>query len=332
MKKVVFILLFFLFSFQPALAGQVLGVHILHPAEMEDAAALIKNEYNQESWSYVTIPLALADLNRQEDWQKAFNQAKANKIKPIVRLVSRYDATNDAWAIPNRAEIISYFTFLNSLTWPTEEKLIIVFNEVNHAKEWGNTLDPGIYAQTLEFTADWAHTENNGYLILPAAMDLAAPNGSETKEAFTFLNQMLESHPQIFSKIDFWNSHSYPNPGFSASPTRTGQNSLSGFLNELTWLERKTSLTPKVFITETGWEENARTRNQLYNYYEYAAEEIWNNERVVAVTPFVLKGDPGPYSKFTLLDKDNQPSKQYHALANAAQILSQNAQIEVATF
>ena len=332
MKKTLLILLLLLGSARQTFAGQVLGVHILHPAEMEDAAALIKNEYNQESWSYVTIPLSLTDLDKKTEWQKAFDQAKTSKIKPIVRLVSRYDAESDSWAIPNRAEIISYFTFLNALDWPTEEKLIIVFNEVNHAKEWGNTLDPQVYTYTLEFTADWAHTEDNGYLILPAAMDLAAPNGNETKEAFTFLTQMLSSNPHIFEKIDFWNSHSYPNPAFSASPTKTGQNSLSGFLNELAWLEKNTGLTPKVFITETGWEENARTKSHLYNYYEYAAEEIWNNERVVAVTPFVLKGDPGPFAKFTLLDKDNQPSRQYYAVAHAATILSQNAQVEVATF
>ncbi len=333
MKKIFFALaLFFITSFSQVRAGQVLGVHILHPLEVEEAASLIKNEYNQDSWSYVTIPLALTDLEKKDEWQKAFNLCATHKIRPIIRLVSQFDSQTNSWAIPNRAQIISYFDFLNSLTWPTQEKLIIVFNEVNHSSEWGGQINPGKYAGTLSFVADWAHTENNHYLILPAAMDLAASNTATTKEAFAYLDQMLESEPDVFSKIDFWNSHSYPNPAFSSAPTKTGQNSLSGFNYELDWLKEKTGRDLKVFITETGWEENSKTRRQLYNYYSYAAKNIWNDSRIVAVTPFVLKGDPGPFSKFTLIDKDGQTSLQYDALANAAKILSQNNQINVATF
>lgn len=315
-----------------ASAGQVLGVHILHPAEIEEAASLIKNDLNQETWSYVTVPLSLDDLDKKDEWQKAFDTCRTQKIKPIVRLTTTFDSQLNAWVIPNRAQIISYFTFLNSLRWPTDQRLIIVFNEVNHAAEWGGQINPGNYAGILSFVADWAHTENKGYLVLPAAMDLAASNTATTQEAFAFLNQMLEGEPGVFSKIDFWNSHSYPNPAFSSAPTKVGQNSLTGFTHELAWLKQKTGRDLKVFITETGWEENNTTRNKLYNYYSYAAKNIWNDARVIAVTPFVLKGDPGPFSKFTLIDKDGQTSRQYDALANAISILSQNNQIEVATF
>ncbi len=332
MKKILLLFICLLFYHQPAQASQVLGVHILHPAEIEEAASLIKNQYNQDSWSYVTIPLSLDDLNKHDEWQKAFTTCKTYKIKPIVRLTTRFDPTTKAWVVPTRAQIISYFTFLNSLVWPTEQKLIIVFNEVNHATEWGNTLNPGEYAGILAFTADWAHTENSGYLVLPAAMDLAADNTTGTKEAFTFLNQMLEGYPEIFNKIDFWNSHSYPNPAFSSAPQKLGQNSLSGFAYELNWLKNKTGLDLKVFITETGWEENSQTKFKLYNYYAYAANKIWNDSRIVAVTPFVLKGDPGPFSKFTLIDQDGETSLQYAAVANAIKILSQKNTINVSTF
>lgn len=333
MKKLLLIAIFLLLCHhQPAQAGQILGVHILHPAEIEEAASLIKNQYNQESWSYITIPLALEDLSQRDEWQKAFTVCKTYKIKPIVRFVTRFDPTINAWSIPTRAEIISYFTFLNSLTWPTDQKLIIVFNEVNHAAEWGGAINPGEYAGILAFTADWAHTENNNYLVLPAAMDLAAGNTANTKEAFAYLNQMLEGYPTVFEKIDFWNSHSYPNPGFSSAPQKLGQNSLSGFAYELDWLKNKTGLDLKVFITETGWEENTQTKTKLYNYYVYAANKIWNDPRIIAVTPFVLKGDPGPFSKFTLIDKDGGTSLQYSAIANAIKILSQKNQINVTTF
>lgn len=336
MKRLLFIIFIAIFSVffsaTPLFAGQVLGVHILHPAEMEEAATLIKNEYNQDDWSYVTMTLSLEDLAKKDEWQKAFDQAKNYKIKPIVRLVTRFDSEKNAWAVPTRAEIVSYFSFLNSLTWPTENKLLIAFNEVNHASEWGGSLNPGQYAGILSFVADWAHTENNHYLILPAAMDLAANNSGNTREAFAYLNQMLEGEPDVFSKIDFWNSHSYPNPAFSSAPQKTGQNSLSGFAYELDWLKEKTGRELKVFITETGWEENSKTKNKLYNYYSYAAEKIWTDERIVAVTPFVLKGDPGPFSKFTLIKGDNQTTIQYTAVQNAIKIMTKSSQIEVATF
>ena len=53
-----------------ALAQEVrppaLGVHILHPGEITDAAALIKTEANRDQWTYVTLPLSLDDLERHE--------------------------------------------------------------------------------------------------------------------------------------------------------------------------------------------------------------------------------------------------------------------------
>jgi hypothetical protein len=298
-----------------AQAKQVLGVHILHPAEITEAAQLIKNEVNADSWSYVTIPLSLADLNKQSEWQDAFNQAKTLKINPIIRLASRFDSEKNSWTIPTRGEILQIFDFLKSLSWPHEKKYLIVFNEPNHQTEWGNTLDPESYAQILSFTADWAHTENLNYQILPAAMDLAAPNGKETTEAFTFLEAMLKANPEIFTKLDYWNSHSYPNPGFSAAANKTGQNSLRGFEHELKWLKEKTNREFQVFITETGWEENAKTRSNLSNYYDYANDKIWSNENIIAITPFVLKGDPGPFANFTLIDKDGNFTRQYSAYA-----------------
>ncbi len=314
------------------LAGQVLGVHVLHPAEINEAVPLLRNENNQDDWAYITIPLSLNDLEKKDEWQQAFNNCYENKLIPIVRFVSRFDAESGAWAVPTRAEILSYFDFLNGLAWPSEEKLIIVFNEVNHAAEWGGEINPGIYADVLRFTADWAHTEGANYKVLAAAMDLAAPNGDKTMEAFNYMGKMLESEPEIFNKIDYWNSHSYPNPAFSSAPTATGQNTLTGYIHELEWLKEKTGLEPRVFITETGWQENSSTKYKLMDYYDYAAKNIWDDERIVAVTPFVLKGDPGPFEKFTLIDKDGEASMQYEALKEAIDYMSESGEIAVASF
>lgn len=319
MKKLLaFLLAFplFLFTALPVSAreGEVLGIHILNLYELEAADTLVSVD-NQESWHYVTIPFSLADLQRRDDWQAFFDLAKEKKIIPIVRLVTQPEG--EVWRQPNRKEITDQITFLKNLTWPTDQKHIVIFNEVNHAKEWGGTIDPVGYTEVLRFSAQWAHAEQANFVVLPAAMDLAAPNGGSTMEAFTYLEKMLATDPEVFSHIDAWNSHSYPNPGFSASPRLTSQNSLRGFEHELDYLKKKTNRDFQVYITETGWVSTRATSPWLESYYTYALQHIWSDPRVVAVTPFLLQGAPGPFTNFTFLDEQGQPTSQYRALQNA---------------
>jgi hypothetical protein len=148
-------------------------------------------------------------------------------------------------------------------------------------------------------------------------MDLAAGNTATTREAFSYLNSVYAAEPTIFNRIDAWNSHSYPNPAFSAAPTTKGQNSLRGYEYELDWWAKhadKKKEQLKVYITETGWEDNARTRMRLVAYYQSAYDTIWaTDERIVAVTPFVLRGSPGPFAKFSFLDENLEPTRHYLA-------------------
>ena len=294
-----------------AVDGSVLGIHILSPSEAQAAEKLFQADHQDQKWHYVTIPLSLDDLNQKDAWNNFFAYAKEQKLIPIVRLASKFD--NGAWVVPTKSDIVNLISFLSSLNWPTDDKYIIVFNEVNHSKEWGGHVDPAEYAGVLQFTSDWAKSENKNYKILPAAMDLAAPNGGSTREAFSYLDAMRQTQPRIFDFIDYWNSHSYPNPAFSAPPGAKGQNSLSGFQDELAYLQQKTGRDYETFITETGWIENASTRPWLTSYYEYAVQHVWNDPHVKAVTPFVLEGDPGPFSGFTFLNRNGQPTAQYEA-------------------
>jgi len=303
-----------------ALETDLLGVHILAPHDLEYALKLLKTEGNQHRWHYVTVPFVYGDLEKYDYWHSFFIDCKKNQVIPIVRLATQMDG--DSWAIPNRRQIVQAFDFFNQLPWPTDERLIVVYNEVNHAKEWGGIIDPIGYTQTLEFVANWAHTEVKNYKILPAAMDLAAPNSRETREAFTYLSQMLSANPWIFDHVDYWNSHSYPNPAFSASPTKTGQNSLRGFEYELRFLKEKTGRDYDVFITETGWVDNRYTRPWLLSYYTYALQHIWSHPHVKGVTPFLLRGAPGPFKSFSFFDESNQPTKMYQAFQESIKGLS----------
>ncbi|MBD3279426.1 MAG: hypothetical protein GF390_01805 [Candidatus Pacebacteria bacterium] len=309
---------------QQALAqqGQVLGIHILQPYELEQADQLLSLT-DDDKWIYVTIPFTVTDLERPDFWRDFFTQTKERKVIPIIRLAGYFE--NGAWQVPNRKQLVDQIEFLSALPWPTEQRYLIVFNEVNHAAEWGGQLDPAGYVEVLKFVSNWAHTENNGFKILPAAMDLAAPNGGQTMEAFTYLQQMHQADPEIFSYLDVWNSHSYPNPGFSGSPQATAKNSLRGFEHELAWLKQKTGQYYPVMITETGWVMSRATTPWLESYYTYALQHIWSHPQVIAVTPFTLQGDPGPFAGFSFLDRNGQPTAQYRAAQAAVKKLHQDS-------
>jgi hypothetical protein len=81
-------LVFFALKFaQPVQAtnGQVLGVHILHPYEISDAKKLVTptaSSTESEEWHYVTIPLTLDDLERQDEWRNFFQEAKKQRLIP----------------------------------------------------------------------------------------------------------------------------------------------------------------------------------------------------------------------------------------------------------
>jgi hypothetical protein len=312
-------LLCYFFSFKNVhAAGEVMGMHILQPEEVSK----VRTIFEDDIWRYVTIPLTIDDTGNWRRWQNFFNEAYQKKLIPIIRLASRYNQEEKYWEIPNHKEIVNLVSFLSSLNWHQDEKLVIIFNEVNHAKEWGGKLDPFTYTQILKFSSNWLRSENRNFKILPAAMDLAAADAFPSMEAFNYLETMYRYDADIFSYIDYWNSHSYPNPGFAASPRNSGQNSLRGFEYELNFLQGKTEQSFEVFITETGWIAHYLTNYYLSDYYLYALENIWNDERIRAVTPFVMKGDPGPFASFSFLDFEERPTVHTFALKRALKKLS----------
>ncbi len=319
-KYLLLSLIVFVLSATPvtAMEDKILGVHLLSTQDINRAEQLLKVE---DDWHFLTIALTLDDLNQEKMWQDFFNQCRQKRFIPIVRLATRVE--NGVWIRPNRKQIVQMFLFLNNLDWPTDKLFLVVFNEVNHAKEWGGVVDVPSYVETLDFVSRWAHTEEREYIVLPAAMDLDAPDRHQTMEAFNYLNQMYRYDSSIFNKVDVWNSHSYPNPAFSSSPKMTGKNSLRGFIHELDFLKRKTGQDYKVIITETGWKANYQTKSWLEDYYLYAFQHIWSHPQVIGVTPFVLQGSPGPFSDFSFYDSNDQPTVHYSAFQKALKQLEQ---------
>src|SRR5215469_12078387 len=141
LKIRVLMLLFFLCAFfiivKPAgasenplaVANNKIGIHILDPSELPAAAKLVNN--NGGDWGYVTIPIQSADEDLVK-WQKFMDACKKYHVIPIIRLATQGDYFNtQVWRKPNENDIVDFANFLNSLEWPTKNRYIIVFNEVN---------------------------------------------------------------------------------------------------------------------------------------------------------------------------------------------------------
>lgn len=287
-----------------------LGVHILEPGELE----YVLPYRGESSKFYVTVPMVITD-RRTDIWQRFFETAFKAGITPLVRWVTLYK--NGSWQVPTRREIVEASSFLTALNWPGE-RTVILFNEPNHALEWGGKVDPEGYAETAAFAASWLKTEKVSYTVLPAGLDAAAPNNGTMIDSLRYMERMYRARPELFDLIDGWTSHSYPNPGFSASASRVGKNSLRGYENELSTLKRLTGKQYLVYITETGWKQSKAVNRLLPGYYQYAVKHIWNDERIKAVTVFLLRGFKGPFEDFSLLDSDHKPTAQMQALMKAA--------------
>jgi hypothetical protein len=282
------------------------GVHLLRPEELP----LVLPYRGTNHDFYVTVPYSVYD-RRGLIWNTFFKLADQNNITPLVRLVTQFE--NNSWQQPTRKDIVEATDFLSSLDWPGKMH-IILFNEPNHAAEWGGQIDPAGYAKTALFAARWLKTESKEYVVLPAGLDAAAPNGVETMDSFAFIKKMVNAEPELLSFIDGWTSHSYANPGFVGSAYSSGKQSIKGFESELNLLSQYGKENLPVYITETGWRQTESITPRLSQYYQYAADNVWNHDQVKAVTVFVLQASNGPFTEFSLLHPNGSPTPQLHAL------------------
>ncbi|OGD71379.1 hypothetical protein A3A84_01080 [Candidatus Collierbacteria bacterium RIFCSPLOWO2_01_FULL_50_23] len=321
-KLIVLFTSLFLFSASPALSiydplsvnNNRIGVHILSPDEIESAAKLVNYNY-QGSWGYVTVPIQATDRNR-EKWTAFMKKATELKIIPLVRIATNADGSN--WLKPGNNDLIDFANFLNDIPWPVQNRYIILFNEVNRADEFGGTVSPEDYADILNNAIDIFKRRSDKFFILPSAMDNAAPNGGNFMRWDIYLKRMYDHRPEVFEKIDGWTSHAYGNPAFSASPALSGFNKVDSFKSDLKLINQYTKRKLPVFITEAGWSRQILDDRTIATFYNHALYNIWNNEQIVAVTPFLLFAGTEPFSYFSLLNKDQRPTLAYQTIETFA--------------
>lgn len=307
MKKIFYILtsLFFLFSFPNKVLSNennIFGIHLAQPHYEELVSASKLVNANGGDWGYVTLVIQENDRDINK-WQDIFNQLRRLHLIPIIRLATEPEGS--FWKRPKKESAEVWANFLDSFLWPVKERYIILFNEPNHASEWGGSVDAINYGEVAYVFSKTLKEKNSDFVIMLAGLDSASPSSKPFYEdEYFFLKTLINSNPNIFKYIDAWSSHSYPNPNFSASPYKRGRNSITNYDWELSVLrELGVNKELPVFITETGWERKSgnweEEKNVAYNFM-YSFEDVWKlDKRVKAVTPFVLDYQSGPFLGFS---------------------------------
>ncbi len=285
------------------------GIHIADLNDVHEVAALVNSTGGD--WGYITLVAPQTDHNTGA-WQKLFDDMRRQHLIPIVRLATKADGAS--WKVPSKDDIHDWVSFLGSLNWPTENRYVVLFNEPNHAKEWGNTIDPEGYADILVTFAKALKEASEDFFILPAGLDASAASNGDSLDAGEYLRRMVSAKPELLNLIDGWTSHSYPNPGFSGSPYAYGRGSMRTFQWELEFL-RSLGLKKDlpVFITETGWthSEGKFWQPRLLRpegvgaNLQIAAASVWQDNRIAAITPFVFNYQDYPFDHFSFKQLGN---------------------------
>lgn len=330
MKKIIFVLLVFVFlNFAAkkthaienplAWANNRFGIHILFTEEIEEAAKLVNS--NGGDWGYVLIPIQTTDKNL-EKWQKFMDDAKSLHLIPLLRIASEGDYFNKkVWRKPDLNDVLDFANFLNSLEWPTKNRYVIIFNEPNNEWEWGGKVNPFEYAQILNYAVDVFKAKNEDFFIISAGLDNAAANKiEESINEYDFLKQMKLAIPDIFNKIDGFSSHSYPNPAFSQPPWIQNSMSITSFRYETKLILELGGKDLPIFITETGWSKKNLNEDSISSYLKEAFNSVWNDQKIVAVTPFLLMAGSKPFVDFSFIRTDQSKTEQYKTLENLQKI------------
>ncbi|MEX1052383.1 MAG: hypothetical protein WEC80_00875, partial [Patescibacteria group bacterium] len=301
------------------------------------AAELVNSSGGE--WGYVTVVIQKNDRDKKK-WQAVFDQMRQLKLIPIIRIATQPQGA--VWEEPSVDDIGGWIDFFEDLNWVVKDRYIVLFNEPNHAAEWGGKIDPEGYAKIAYEYSRRLKEKSEDYFVMLAGFDASAPSSLPNYEdEAIYLRKLITARPELFSEelLSGWSSHSYPNPGFLGGPFDRGRGTVSTYDWELTYLNQLgIQNTLPVFITETGWphSDNSSLTNRTFpssnivgDRIKSAYESIWlNDSRVRAVTPFILNYQSDPFLGFSW-KKQNSPDfyDQFEITKNMAKIKGEPEQI-----
>ena len=257
------------------------------------------------------------------DWIAAVQGAYDRNLVPVVRigppwgqLLIRNDSDDPAHK-NYKSLAQAYKSVVSGLPlrpgWPL---YVQVHNEPNLCNEWacdgGGSLDGATraaeYAAFFRDVADALHAI--GDPRIKVSLGALAPGGvtscdccgngqcgfSPGATGLDYLNQMQAAVPDIFDRLDWLASHSYPAKGTGWGffvPYGEAQTGLKYYTQELATIG-KPGLP--VILTETGWRTKgpdggpALSDQDVASYTKSAFQDVWlPDSSVIGVTPFVLQ-------------------------------------------
>ncbi len=303
------------------------GISLLQPSteDINEAAAMINSQ--KGDWGYVTLVIQENDRDTRK-WQDIFEKLREKHLIPIIRLAT--SPQGEVWRRAEEKDAKDWVTFLNSLNWVIKKRYIVLFNEPNHASEWGGEVDSENYGKVALAFAKALKQADDNYIVMTAGMDAAAPSSpSQFEDSELFIRQMFQVNEHLKDYIGAWSSHSYPNPGFSGSVWDNGKKSIRGYEFELSLLkEIGIDKSLPVFITETGWIEGKLSEETIADNFRIAYDQIWGQDnRVQAVTPFVFKYLSQPFSGFSWI-KEGRTATQYDVVKDLSKKAGEPEQLQ----
>lgn len=288
------------------------GISIIDENDLTDAISLVNS--NGGEWGYITMVIAENDRSVAK-WQRTFDRMRREKVIPVIRIATA--PQGDVWKKPTEEDAVAWADFLGSLNWVVKNRYVVLFNEPNHAKEWGGSISASEYARTARAFRDKLKEKSPDFFVLPGGLDQAAGTMGDTLSAADYFEHIYAADPTFFTIFDGWTIHAYPNPNFSGSPSDNGRGSIRGHVWEINLLG-KYGLRQDIpiFITETGWahqegQGSYRPSDIVASFYKDAYTNAWNDPRIVMVSPFIFNYPTAPFAQFSW--------KRPEALANESE-------------
>ncbi len=311
-----------------------IGLAQPHLEDLQKAADLVNS--NGGDWGYVTLIIQDNDRNR-EKWQDIFDHLRQYHLIPIIRIATHPDG--QSWQRPKKEDAQSWADFLDSLHWVVKNRYIVLFNEPNHATEWGGTVDAANYAEVAKDFAEKLKAKNPDFFVMLAGLDASAPTSMpQYLDEYYFMQNFFQAVPAgDFERLfDGWASHSYPNQDFSGNPLAAGRGTVRTYVWELGMLKTfGVNKTLPVFITETGWTDKHLSRQDIADDFAAAYQNIWvPDDRVVAVTPFVFDYQSDPFLGFSWklpssqVTNDQEFYPQYYTVQSLAKTKGDPEQVD----
>ncbi|MFH1561167.1 MAG: hypothetical protein ABID04_01135 [Patescibacteria group bacterium] len=307
------------------------GIHLAVASEEDllDAAKLVNSSGGD--WGYLTLVIQENDRDPNK-WQAVFDQMRELHLVPIVRLATF--AEGGYWHRPSPEDASGWAEFLNSLNWVVKNRYVILFNEPNHASEWGGEVDIANYRQVSEAFVGQLREASPDFFVMLAGLDAAAPGQMPNYgDELAFLKELLP----LYRQVDGLASHSYPNHGYIGSPNGRGRNSVRTYQWELDSLKQLgLEKDLPVFITETGWphSEGINRGGGFYNAqtvaknFEIYFANIVVDPRVLAITPFLFNYQGEPFDHFSWRRMGSQRDfyPQYYSVQGLKKVAGQPKQ------